>query len=446
MVGVGAEVPSVLPEPETGVSGWPPLAPEASTEGPDRWAAGLTRSPEGLYVHVPFCVSLCPYCDFVVLAGAAARGPRNRVAEQLEAAGRELDLRVDRLESVPGVARTPLRSVYLGGGTPSLLSAAQVGRLLDQVERRLGLSSDAEVTLEANPGPDELGDLPGFRAAGVNRLSIGGQSLSDVELRRLGRRHRAVDVQAAVHAARAAGLTSLSLDLLTDVPGQTVDSWRATLTATLDLGPDHLSVYTLTLDDPDAARLTGPQGDHLPVARGARSWRARAAAEQSEDRAAEMELMTDELAGAAGLDRYEIANLARPGLQSRHNVLYWRRRPVLAIGPGAHAFDGHRRRTWNAAPLGGYLAALAQGRLPPGGEDVMDAATAMAEEAILGLRLSEGIEAGLAGQPGIAAGLAWGRQHGLVETHGTRTRLTQRGRLLANEVFARLLPGADRRD
>ncbi len=443
MAGVGAEVLSVLPEPASDLSVPPRLADGASNHGPDRSADGPVRSPEGLYIHVPFCVSLCPYCDFVVLAGAAARGPRNRVGELLEAAGRELDLRVDRLGQELGGTGPPLQSVYLGGGTPSLLSAAQVGRLLDQVSRRLGLSSDVEITLEANPGPDELGDLAGFRTAGVNRLSIGAQSMSDVELRRLGRRHVAADVRAAVRAARSAGLPSLSLDLLTDVPGQTVDSWRATLMAVLDLRPDHLSVYTLTLDDPDAARLTGAQGDHLPVARGARSWRARAVADQSEDRAAEMELLTDELVEAAGLRRYEIANLARPGFQSRHNLLYWRRRPVLAIGPGAHAFDGHRRRSWNAAPLGGYLRALAEGRLPPGGEDVVDASTALAEEAILGLRLMEGIEAGLAGQPAVTTGLAWGRQHGLVETHGTRTRLTQRGRLLANEVFARLLPGSD---
>ena len=165
----------------------------------------------------------------------------------------------------------------------------------------------------------------------------------------------------------------LSLDLLTDIPGQTLDSWRRTLGRALDLGPDHLSVYTLTLDDPEAEGLSGPGGDHLPVSRGASAWRERARGEQSEDRAAEMELLTDELAEAAGLHRYEIANLARPGFESRHNLLYWRRRPYLAIGPGAHASDGARRRTWNAARLDGYLAALADGRLPPGGSDEVDA-------------------------------------------------------------------------
>jgi oxygen-independent coproporphyrinogen-3 oxidase len=388
-----------------------------------------------VYVHFPFCVSLCPYCDFVVLAGAAARGPRNRAAALLEGLLREVDLRSRRR---PG---EPLGSVYLGGGTPSLLHPRQVGTLLDRIGARFGLAADAEVTLEANPGPDEVGDLSGFRSAGVTRLSIGAQSLDAAELRRLGRRHRPSDVTAAVGRARRARFASISLDLLTDIPGQSLRSFRRTLEAALDLGPDHLSVYTLTLDDPDADGLTGALGDHLPLRRGARAWRRRARGEQSEDRAAEMELLTDELAARSGLERYEIANLARPGHRSRHNLLYWRRRPHLAIGPGAHAFDGARTRSWNAAPLDAYLAALSTGSLPPGGREVVDETMAVAETAILGLRLSEGIDAVLAGRPALRSGLAWAREHGLVEETGGRTRLTTTGRLLANEVFERLLPG-----
>jgi oxygen-independent coproporphyrinogen-3 oxidase len=154
-----------------------------------------------------------------------------------------------------------------------------------------------------------------------------------------------------------------------------------------------------------------------------------------------MELLTDALAAAAGLRRYEIANLARPGHESRHNLLYWRRRPHLAIGPGAHAFDGARTRSWNAAPLDAYLAALHQGHLPPGGRDVIDEATAIAETAILGLRLSEGIEASLAELPAIAPALDWARGLGLAEAVAGRTRLTTTGRLLADQVFERLVPG-----
>jgi len=298
--------------------------------------------------------------------------------------------------------------------------------------------------MEANPGPEDIGDVAGFRAAGVNRLSIGAQSLIATELRRLGRRHAPADVEAAVGRARRAGFRSVSLDLLTDIPGQSLGSWRETLERVLDLGPDHLSVYALSLDDPEAEGLTGGLGDHLPLSRGARSWREHARSEQSEDRAAAMELLTDELAGGAGLVRYEIANLARPGHESRHNLLYWRRRPHLAIGPGAHAFDGARVRSWNAARLDGYVAALGAGRLPPGSREQIDAATAQAEEAILGLRLSRGIDADLARRPEVAVALAWATEQGLAEEVAGRTRLTQRGRLLANEVFTRLLPDTAR--
>jgi len=352
----------------------------------------------------------------------------------------ELELRAEALTVAFGAERPPLASVYLGGGTPSLMHPAQVGGLLDAIERRLGLAPDAEITLEANPGPSEVGDLQGFRAAGVNRLSLGAQSMQPEELRRLGRRHRPADVRHARRGARAAGFASVSLDLLTDIPGQTLTSWRDTLAAVLALEPDHLSVYSLTLDDPEAEGLAGPDGDHLPLTRGARAWRERALPEQSDERAAEMELLTDELATAAGLERYEIANLARPGRESRHNLLYWRRRPYLALGPGAHASDGALRRTWNAARLDGYLARLERRSLPPGGAERVDAATAQAEAAILGLRLREGIPGSLAEAPGIVKGLAWARTFGLVEERAGRTRLTTEGRLLANEVFARLLP------
>ena len=396
--------------------------------------------PEGLYVHFPFCVSLCPYCDFVVVAGSAARGPRNRVGALLRAIHSELELRAHAVEASYGSDRAPLRSVYLGGGTPSLMEVGQVEALLAEVDTRLGIATDAEVTLEANPGSDETGDLAGFRAAGVTRLSLGAQSMADAELQRLGRRHRATDVGVAVRAARAAGIDAISLDLLTDIPGQSLDSWRSTLHEALALEPDHLSAYTLTLDDPDAEGLTGADGDHLPVSRGARAWRARAEPEQSQERAAEMEAITDEMAAAAGLVRYEIANLARPGQESQHNLLYWRRRPYLALGPGAHASDGALRRTWNAARLDRYIDALDAGDLPPGGAEEVDQATAMAEAAILGLRLQEGIEAGLANRPQLLPALDWARAQGLAQDDGDRTRLTAAGRLLANEVFARLLP------
>jgi putative oxygen-independent coproporphyrinogen III oxidase len=415
------------------------------------------QPPLALYIHVPFCLSLCPYCDFVVYAGRAARGPRSRLDTTVDALHTELDLRADALDALfgppagwpSGAARPPLASVYLGGGTPSLLHPGQVSALLEHVGSRMGIAPGAEVTLEANPGPRDRGDLAGFRAAGVTRLSLGAQALDRDALRRIGRRHDPDDVRDAVRLARSAGFRSVSLDLLTDLPGQRVADWERTLRAALVLEPDHLSVYSLTLDDPDAEGLTGPAGDHLPVRPGARRWRERARAAQDEDRAAAMESVTDELATAAGLRRYEIANLARPAHESRHNLAYWERRAYEAIGPGAHACDGALRRRWNTARLDAYLAALrsASPALPPGGAERLAPDQAILERAMLGLRLSVGIEADLADHPLVAPALAWGTEAGLVERERgprPRARLTARGRLLANELFARLVVTPDR--
>jgi putative oxygen-independent coproporphyrinogen III oxidase len=392
-------------------------------------------APAGLYVHFPFCLSICPYCDFVVYGGADARGPTNRIAATIDALATEIVLRA------LGRPFNPLRSLYLGGGTPSLMSAAQVGRLIDYVEAGFGLAPDAEITLECNPGPSDRGDLAGFRAAGVNRLSIGAQSLVGDELAQLGRRHDPGDVAATVGIARAAGFDNISLDLLYDVPGQTLDSWQQSLDASLELAPEHLSLYALTLDDPDLEGITGVTGDHLPLRLGARRWRQRAAGAQDDNLAADCYALADEVLRAAGYRWYEISNWAQPGFESRHNLAYWTGEPWEAVGPGAHAFDGARTRRWNAARLDVYLDALSNGRLPPGACETVDPATARAEQAILQLRTAAGLPGWLGGDPAFESGLMWGRANGLLEAGGEGSlRLTTRGRLLSNELFARLLP------
>ena len=373
----------------------------------------------------------------------------------------ELALRADELDAAfgspgaPGRAtRLPLDSVYLGGGTPSLLAAADVAALLERIERRFGIAADAEVTIEANPGPDERGDLAGFRAAGVTRISFGAQSLDVGELKRLGRRHRPVDVLDAVEAARRAGIEHRSVDLLYDIPGQTVATWQRSVERVLEAPIDHLSAYALTLDDPDAAGLVGPTGDHLPVRPGARRWRRTVAAEQHEDRAADQYLWLDERLGAAGFHWYEISNWARQGGASRHNQAYWRRLPTLGLGPGAHGFDGGRRRTWNAARLDAYLAALLPNeasfghagltpRLPPGGGELLDDEAIRLETVSLAMRTDNGVGVGLlpsAAAPAVDAAV----QAGLLEfaeapgVPSTRLRLTAPGRLLAAELAVRL--------
>jgi len=400
--------------------------------------------PVALYIHIPFCISLCPYCDFVVYAGAATRGPKARVDAFLDGLHAELDLRADALDSAFGRERPAIETVYLGGGTPSLLPAASVAALLDRVRARYGVAEGAEVTLEANPGPDERGDAGGLRAAGVTRLSLGAQSLSDAGLRRLGRRHRAADVGTAVAAARAGGIESVSLDLLYDVPGASLADWMETLEAALALEPDHLSLYALTLDDPDAEGLTGDRGDHLPTTAGARRWRADARLRQDEDRAAAQYHLAVLRLAQDGWRGYEISNWARPGHESRHNLAYWERRPYEAVGPGAHAFDGATRR-WNAARLDGYLAALAPSdrgaaRLPPGGSETLDPATEASEAIILGLRTDRGVPLGAAYEPPLADAFGWALAAELLDiTADERVVLTTRGRLLSNELFARLI-------
>jgi oxygen-independent coproporphyrinogen-3 oxidase len=381
--------------------------------------------PGALYIHFPFCVSVCPYCDFVVYAGKDTRGPANRIDALVDALEIEIGLR-----AVPG---SNLGSVYFGGGTPSLMTPAQIERLLAAAERAFTLLPDAEITIEANPGGGERGDLTGFRAAGVNRISIGAQSLDLAELKRLGRRHTPLDIQETVRLARQAAIANVSLDLLYDVPGQTIATWRDTLAGTLALEPDHVSAYALTLDDPDTE-------DHLPVSRGAAAWRARAATGQDEDRSAAMYEIADDAFAAAGLNWYELSNWARSGKQSRHNLTYWRGGAWEAVGPGAHAFDGAHTRRWNFARLDAFLSALSAGQLPPGDSITADEGTAQAERAMLALRTGSGLVVGE--MPEFLAVLDWGLSERLLESTESAVRLTRRGRLLSNELFARLLPAA----
>jgi putative oxygen-independent coproporphyrinogen III oxidase len=411
--------------------------------------------PRALYVHVPFCLSVCPYCDFVVHGGRAATEGGGLLDPFVEALLAELRLRAEGL-TMRAAGLVPqsggLDTVYLGGGTPSLLGPRRIATLLDAVDRELGIAPGAEVTIEANPGPRDRGDMRGFVAAGVTRVSIGAQSLQPAELRRLGRRHTPTDVSEAVALARAAGAQSVSVDLLYDVPGQTLSSWQASLDGVLALEPDHVSAYALTLDDPDAEGLTGPVGDHLTLRPGARRWRAGAATEQDADRAAEMYRLADDRFERAGLRWYEVSNWSRPGHRCRHNVVYWRRLPHLALGPGAHGFDG-TRRWWNAARLDGYLRALtpadgSRPTLPPGGHEVVGGRSARAERTILGLRLADGLDRDatrrLRRDDATRAALEWGTANALLAERGTegdgpRLALTLRGRLLADELFVRMI-------
>jgi oxygen-independent coproporphyrinogen-3 oxidase len=386
----------------------------------------------------------------VVVAGAAAFGPRSRVGGYLRAVEREIDLRAaaaDRtfgsLGSTLGTGdgtRAPLESLYLGGGTPSLLPGEALAALIARVRDRFGLVDGAEVTLECNPGADERGDARAAVQAGVTRFSIGVQSMNTSALRDLGRRHGPGDAVESVAAARAAGAKSVSIDLLADLPDISLESWSTSLSDAIALSPDHMSVYALTIATEGAD--AGSADDRLATPAGARAWRTRAAAAQDEDRgAAELELL-DTALPAAGFNWYEISNWARDGHRSRHNQLYWERAAVEAVGPGAHAFDGVVRR-WNSANLDAWEAALHAGELPPGGVDApLSEHDAAAERLVLSLRMSTGALRDDVIRGGFGGALSWGESHGLLVAHpddSARVQLTLRGRLLSNELFARIV-------
>ncbi len=408
----------------------------------------VAAPPVALYVHIPFCVSLCPYCDFVVYAGAAARGPKARVGPFLGALDAELELRADVLDERFGRDRPPLETVYLGGGHAVAPARRRPSReLLARIRERFGLADGAEVTLEANPGPDERGDAGQWRAAGVTRLSLGAQSLSDPELRRLGRRHRSADVATAVREARDAGIASVSLDLLYDVPESTETGWAATLDAALALEPDHLSLYALTLDDPDAEGLTGPAGDHLPTTAGARRWRSRARQDQDEDRAAAQYVHATQRLARAGWRglRDQQLGAARPRIPAQPRLL------------GATAVRGRRTGRPRVRRPDPPLERGPARRVPVGA-----GARRRRMPAVRGCRRAVRRRSTPRPQPPSRSSWRFGpiaaspsrwrvegtsteiferaRVDGLVAVAGDdRLVLTTRGRLLSNELFARLV-------
>ncbi len=264
--------------------------------------------PLALYVHLPWCVRKCPYCDFNSHTAGDAP-PRDRYVDAL--------CRDIALEARRALAR-PLQSVFLGGGTPSLFSGGEIGRVLDCVREHFQLAADAEITMEANPGTLERHDLGGYRRAGVNRLSLGAQSFDAAMLAALGRIHGPAEISAAVAAARAAGFDNLNLDLMFALPGQDLAMAGADLAAALELEPEHLSLYQLTLE-PNTVFYRQPP-----------------AAIPDDELAWEMQEQAFERLAAAGFARYEISAFSRPGAACRHNLNYWTFGDYLAVGAGAH--------------------------------------------------------------------------------------------------------------
>jgi oxygen-independent coproporphyrinogen-3 oxidase len=369
----------------------------------------------GLYLHVPFCARLCPYCDF------------DTQDHDLQLIAPYADALVREVALAPAAR---VHSIFFGGGTPSLLRPEQLAAVLEACRARFVLEPNCEITVECNPNNVREARLAGYRAAGVNRLSLGVQSMDDGELRLLGRQHTAARVRQAVATARAVGYGDLSLDLMYGLPGQTVADWVRTLDAALALAPEHLSCYLLTLDEEST-----PMGQQ--VARG------EALLPDDEVVAAQYEVTRTRLA-AAGMRQYEISNWARPGRESRHNLGYWRAEPYLGLGPGAVSCVGGGRRKQTPV-VADYLAAIAAGRQHFVEEEPLDAATSRREALMLGLRLRAGVDASAYGarfgctiEDVCGAALDELAAAGFVEWLDGRLRLAERAVLVSNEVLVRL--------
>lgn len=339
-----------------------------------------------------------------------------------------------RMRDTPG----ELQTVYFGGGTPSLLPAEAIGRVLRAATDRWG-RAPTEVTVEANPSPREAPDWAALRSAGVDRVSLGVQSLRDEELRILARGHTAAEARTAFADARTAGFTNLSIDLIYAIPGQSLAAWRDGLEAGLDLEPDHLSLYALQL-------VLDPDEWSAPPRRGALRWRERLAPRQDDAVAADQYRLAEELLEGAGYEHYELSSWSRPGFASRHNAAYWDRRPYTGIGAGAHSYDG-TLRSWNTRDLDRYLSRVGAGEPPTAGTERLDDEVRSFEAMALGLRRVVGVSrAAFAAEFGedpvdrYADAVGSSEADGLLEIADDRLRLSPRGRLLANEVLVRLAP------
>ncbi|MDP8957041.1 MAG: radical SAM family heme chaperone HemW [Actinomycetota bacterium] len=361
----------------------------------------------GLYVHIPFCLTRCGYCDFNAYAGLD------------HLAGRYVDALVAeaRMTKADWAGHT-FTSVFLGGGTPTTLPASTLDRLLTELRRAFRIEPGAEVTSEANPDTVDEAYLRTLRDAGVTRLSIGVQSFDPSVLRALERQHPAEAAKAAFLAGRRAGFDDINLDLIYGADGESLDSWEATLAEALVLAPDHLSCYALTVEP------STPLG---------RKVAAGLVAPPDPDTQSRMYDVACRRLREAGYEHYEISNWAQRGHRSRHNLGYWHGHPYLGLGAGAHS---HRsaRRWWNVRPPGQYIETVLSATSAVGGEERLTDGDRALERLLLGLRVSEGVPAAWVDLTRAEAFVT----EGLARRDGARLSLTDRGMFVANEVVLAL--------
>ncbi|MBI4611366.1 MAG: radical SAM family heme chaperone HemW [Candidatus Rokubacteria bacterium] len=371
----------------------------------------------GVYLHIPFCRQRCHYCSFNT--GPYRPAAMDRFLAALRA---EIDLAGEAVWA----GRVTVATVFLGGGTPSLLEPDELADVLGRLRKRFALAPGAEVTVECNPESVSRDKLEAYRLAGVNRISLGVQGLDDGLLARLGRLHSARQARLAFEAARAAGIDNLTVDLMYGLPGLDLAGWEATLHGVLAWGPEHLSAYALTLD---AGSRWGSDGvAELPA----------------EDTVAEQYWLLTRIARETGLEHYEISNYCRPGHRSRHNQVYWRGEEYLGLGPGAAGFLGEVRYV-NAKPVTRYCAILEAGAFPVDQRERLTPRLRHRERMILGLRLGDGVpEAWLharvaEGPARVASLLKTWEAEGLLVFRDGRAVLTDAGFLLSDALFVELL-------
>ncbi len=363
--------------------------------------------PVGIYVHVPFCLTRCGYCDFNAYAGLDHLAPR-----YLRALVAEASL------AAPSWDGSSVASVFLGGGTPTMQTPADLRSLLAHLREVFEVDADAEITTEANPDTVDEASLAALLEAGYDRLSMGAQSFDPAVLAALERIHQPESVRAAFAAARRAGYANVNLDLIYGARGETLDSWETTLRETMTLAPEHVSAYALTIEPATPLGRAVASGD---------------APEPDPDLQADMFALACEILGEAGYRHYEVSNWAKPGFECRHNLGYWERRPYLGLGAGSHSYrEDHR--WWNTRPPEEYMARVERGELPIGGEERLEPSDAYLEEVFLKLRILEGIPSSWVEEATAAPFI----ESGLLEDDFGRLVPTERGMLLLNELVLAL--------
>lgn len=375
--------------------------------------------PAGVYIHIPFCRSRCSYCDF---ATDVYKNP-----ETIERYINALTTEISRFSQDTAIVET----IYFGGGTPSLLTPKQLEDVLNTIHKKFSVNSEIELTMEMNPATVSLETLKEYRNSGVNRASFGAQTFNDTELKRLGRKHTAADVRETIDLLRKSGFDNVSFDLIAGLPRQTLQDWEENLNESLKLKPEHLSLYLLEIHE------------GTPLAEQIRSNRQPL---PDEDLSAEMYELTLDKVAEYGYSQYEISNFALPGFDSKHNSKYWLFEPVYSFGVSAHSFDGKNRRWANERDTANYVELIEAGNKPLAETNILTSEESRGEYAFLRLRLTKGLNL-MEYKTRFDIDLRkeyvsdWKRleEAGLIEFEDDNLRLTRRGMLYSNEVFAVLI-------